>query len=189
MSEEDVGIVLEEAKEQMDKSLRSLRIELQKVRTGRANPMLLDGISVDYYGTPTPLKQLANLTAPDPRLIVISAYDKGSLQAIERAIQAADLGLTPSNDGKVVRIPIPPLTEERRKELVKQIKKTAEEHKIGVREARRGAVSMLKDLEGEGSVPADDRRRAEKSIQDLTDDYVGKVDEMTGNKEAEILEV
>ena len=189
MSEEDVGIVLEEAKEQMDKSLRSLRIELQKVRTGRANPTLLDGISVDYYGTPTPLKQLANLTAPDPRLIVISAYDKGSLQAIERAIQAADLGLTPSNDGKVVRIPIPALTEERRKELVKQIKKTAEEHKIGVREARRGALSMLKDLETDGSVPADERHRAEKSIQDLTDAEIQKIDDMTAQKEEEILQV
>ena len=189
MSDEEVQIVLDEAKEGMEKALSSLRIELQKVRTGRANPALLEGISVDYYGTPTPLNQLANLGAPDPRLIVVSPFDKGALNEIERAIQSADIGLTPANDGKVIRIPIPPLTEERRKELVKQVKKTAEEHKIGVREARRGAVSMLKDLESEGAVPADDRRRAEKSIQDLTDDYVGKVDEMTGHKEAEILEV
>ena len=189
MSDEEVQIVLDEAKDGMEKALGSLRIELQKVRTGRANPALLEGLTVDYYGTPTPLKQLANLGAPDPRMILVSPYDQGALGDIERAIQAADMGFTPSNDGKVIRIPIPPLTEERRKDLVKQIKKTAEEHKIGVRDARRSAVSMLKDLEGEGSVPADDRRRAEKAIQDLTDGYVGKVDEMTTHKEAEILEV
>jgi ribosome recycling factor len=189
MSEEEVAIVLDEAKEAMKKSIRSFRVDLQKVRTGRANPAILDGVQVDYYGTPTPLNQLANLTAPDPRLIVISPYDKGSLPDIERAILKADLGLTPANDGKVVRIPIPPLTEERRKELVKQIKKSAEHHKIGVREARRGAVSMLKDLESEGSVPADERRRVEKAIQDLTDDNVKKLDEMTERKEEEILQV
>ncbi len=189
MSDEEVAIVLDQAKEEMDKAIRSLRIDLQKVRTGRANPQLLDGIQVDYYGTPTPLNQLANLTAPDPRMIVVSPFDKGALAAIERAIQTADLGLTPSNDGKLVRIPIPALTEERRKELVKQVKKTAEEHKIGVREARRAAVAMLKDLEGEGSVPMDERRRGEKTIQDLTDAHTGKVDEMTSAKEEEILQV
>ncbi|MHC4934190.1 MAG: ribosome recycling factor [Planctomycetota bacterium] len=189
MSEEEIGIVLDEAKESMEKSIRSYRIDLQKVRTGRANPAILDGIQVDYYGTPTPLNQLANLSAPDPRLIVISPYDKGALAGIERAILMADLGLTPSNDGKLVRIPIPALTEERRKELVKQIKKSAEGHKIGVREARRAAVAMLKDLEADGSVPADDRRRTEKTIQDLTDANVKKIDEMTAQKEEEILQV
>ena len=189
MAEEDVALVLDEARGDMDKAARSLGAELQKVRTGRANPALLDGVQVDYYGTPTALKQLATLSAPDPRLIVVSPYDKGSLGDIERAIQAADLGLTPNNDGKVIPLPIPPLTEERRKELVKQVKKTSEEHKIGVREARRTAVSLLKDLEGEGAVPADDRRRAEKSIQDMTDEFVTKIDEMTGAKEEEILQV
>jgi ribosome recycling factor len=189
MSAEDVGVVLDEAREEMEKSLRSLRIELQKVRTGRANPGLLDGILVDYYGTPTPLNQLANLSAPDPRLIVVSPYDKGALGDIEKAIRKSDLGLSPTNDGKLVRIPIPPLTEERRRDLVKHVKKMAEEHKIGVREARRGALSMLKDLEGDGSVPADERHRAEKRVQDLTDDYVRKIDEMTTQKEEEILQV
>jgi ribosome recycling factor len=189
MSEEDVAVVLDEAKEAMEKSIRSFRIDLQKVRTGRANPSILDGVHVDYYGTPTPLNQLANLTAPDPRLIVISPYDKGSLPEIERAIMKADLGLTPANDGKLVRIPIPSLTEERRKELVKQIKKSAEHHKVGVREARRGAVSLLKDLESDGSVPEDERRRTEKVIQDLTDEHVKKLDEMTEQKEEEILQV
>ncbi len=189
MADEEVTLVLDEAKGDMDRAVRSLGAELQKVRTGRANPALLEGVQVDYYGTPTPLNQLATLSAPDPRLIVVSPFDKGSLGDVERAIQAADLGLTPSNDGKVIRLPIPPLTEERRKELVKQIKKTAEEHKIGVREARRSAVSMLKDLEGEGSVPADDRRRAEKTVQDLTDQFIGKIDTMTQEKEEEILQV
>jgi ribosome recycling factor len=189
MSDEEVAIVLDEAREAMEKSIRSFRIELQKVRTGRANPAILDGVQVDYYGTPTPLNQLANLSAPDPRLIVVSAYDKGSLGDIEKAILKADLGLTPANDGKLVRIPIPPLTEERRKELVKQIKRSAEQHKIGVREARRAAVSMLKDLESEGSVPTDERRRTEKSIQDLTDQKVKKLDEMTEQKEEEVLQV
>lgn len=189
MAEGDVDLVLEQAREEMDKSIRSLRIDLQKIRTGRANPMLLDGIQVDYYGTPTPLNQLANLSAPDPRLIVVSPYDKGALQAIERAIQAADLGLTPGNDGKLIRIPIPALTEERRKELVKQVKKMAEGHKIGVREARRGALGMLKDLEGEGAVPADEKHRAEKTVQDLTDAHVSRIDEMIAAKEEEILQV
>ena len=189
MSEEEIALVLDEAKEAMAKSLRSFRIELQKVRTGRANPAILDGIQVDYYGTPTPLNQLANLSAPDPRLIVISPYDKGALNEIERAILKADLGLTPANDGKLVRIPIPALTEERRRELVKQIKKSAEHHKIGVREARRGAVALLKDLESDGSVPADERRRTEKTIQDLTDANIKKLDEMTDRKEEEILQV
>ena len=189
MADEDVQLVLDEATQAMDKSLRGLRIELQKVRTGRANPSLLEGLQVDYYGTPTPLQQLANLTAPEPSLIVVSAYDKGSLQAIERAIRSSDLGLTPNNDGRLIRIPIPPLTEERRKELVRHMKKVAEEHKIGVREARRAALGMLKDLEGEGSLPADDRVRADKKVEELTDSHVKKIDEMCGQKEQEILQV
>ena len=173
----------------MDKSLRSLRADLQKVRTGRASMGLLDGIHVDYYGTPTQLNQLANMTVPDPRLIVISPYDKGSISAIEKAIQKSDLGLTPSNDGKVVRIPIPPLTEERRKDLVRQIHKLAEHHKVGVREGRRDALAMLKDLEGDGSATQDERHREEKKIQGLTDEFVKKIDELIQHKEAEILQV
>jgi ribosome recycling factor len=189
MAQEDAVLVYDEAKSSMEKSIRSLRAELQKVRTGRASTALLDGIQVDYYGTPTPLNQLANLSTPDPRLIVISPYDKSVMGAVEKAIQASDLGLTPSNDGKVVRIPIPPLTEERRKELVKHVHRSAEDHKVGVREARRDALSMLKDLEAEGSVPADDRHREEKRIQGLTDEYVGKIDQLRDQKEEEILQV
>jgi ribosome recycling factor len=188
MSDEDVGVVLGEAKEAMEKALRSLRAELQKVRTGRANTALLDGILVDYYGTATPLNQLANLTVPDPRLIVIAPFDKGAMPAIERAVQTSDLGLTPSNDGRVIRIPIPPLTEERRRELVRHVKKVAEDHKVGVREARRDSLSMLKDLESDG-LSSDDRRRAEKKVQDLTDEQVARIDEMCHAKEQEVLQV
>jgi len=189
MAAEDAELVYSEAKDAMDKSLRGLRTDLQKVRTGRASTALLDGIHVDYYGTPTPINQLANMSTPDPRLIVISPYDKGSLSAIEKAVLTANLGLTPSSDGKVVRIPIPPLTEERRKDLVKQIHRLAEDHKVGVREARRDALTMLKDLESEGAVPADDRKREEKRIQTLTDEHIKKIDEMQAAKEAEILQV
>jgi ribosome recycling factor len=189
MAAEDVALVHDEAREAMEKALRSLRADLQRVRTGRASTALLDGIQVDYYGSPTPLNQLANLTTPDPKLIVIAPYDKGSMQAIEKAIQTSDLGLTPSNDGKVVRIPIPPLTEERRKELVKHIHQKAEDHRVGVREARRDALAMLKDLESEGGLPQDDRRQAEKKVQGLTDEYVRKIDAMTAQKEEEILQV
>ncbi|MGH0035359.1 MAG: ribosome recycling factor [Myxococcota bacterium] len=186
--ESDVAVVLEAAKEAMEKSHASLRRDYTKVRTGRASTALLDGLQVDYYGTQTPLNQLANLTVPDPRMIVISPYDKGAMAAIERAIQTSDLGLTPSNDGKVVRISIPPLTEERRKELVKQVRKLAEDHKVGVREGRRDALSMLKDLQSDG-LSEDDRRRAEKQVQDVTDDFVKKIDELSAQKEKEVLEV
>jgi ribosome recycling factor len=189
MADGDAAMVFDEAKGAMEKSLKSLRQELQKVRTGRASTALLDGIQVDYYGTPTPLNQLANLSSPDPRLIVISPYDKGAMSGIEKAILTSDLGLTPSNDGKVVRIPIPPLTEQRRKELVKHVHRLAEDHKVGVREARRDALAMLKDLEGEGAIPADDRRREEKRIQTLTDEYTKKIEETSGQKEQEILQV
>jgi ribosome recycling factor len=189
MAAEDLELVYAEAKDAMDKSLRGLRSDLQKVRTGRASTALLDGVQVEYYGTPTPINQLANMSTPDPRLIVISPYDKSSISAIEKAVLSANLGLTPSNDGKVVRIPIPPLTEERRKDLVKQIHRLAEDHKVGVREARRDALAMVKDLESEGSVPADDRKREEKRIQTLTDEHIQKIDEMKAAKEAEILQV
>jgi ribosome recycling factor len=189
VADEDVQLVIDEANQSMDKALRALRGELQKVRTGRANPALLQDLQVEYYGTMTPLQQLANLTAPEPSLIVVSPFDKSALQAIERAIRSSDLGLTPNNDGRLVRIPIPPLTEERRKEIVRHLKKIAEEHKIGVRDARRAALSMLKDLEADGGVPADDRVRADKKIQDLTDAHVKKIDEMSAQKEQEILQV
>jgi ribosome recycling factor len=188
MADENVELVLEEARESMDKAIKSLRHDLQGVRTGRASTALVDGISVDYYGAKTAMNQLANLSTPEPRLLVISPFDKSSIQAIEKAIQASDLGLTPANDGKVIRINIPPLTEERRKDMVKQVKKIAEDHKVGVRDSRRDAIAMIKDLVKDG-LPQDDGKRAEKDIQDLTDQFVGKIDEMAASKEKEVLEV
>ena len=187
--EEETALVLDEGREAMEKTLESFKQQLLKVRTGRASTSLLDSISVDYFGTPTPLKQLASLSVPDPRMIVVSPFDKSVMGEIERAIQGANLGVTPSNDGKVIRIAIPPLTEERRKDLVKQVRKNAEDHRVGVREGRRDAVSMLKDLESDGTLPQDDRHRAEKSVQDLTDEYVKKIDELCAQKEKEVLEV
>jgi ribosome recycling factor len=181
--------LISHAKEAMERSLQHLKDDLRKVRTGRANPSLLDSIRVDYYGTPTPLNQMANLSSPEPRLIVISPYDKSALQAIEKAIQASDLGLTPNNDGKVVRIPIPPLTEQRRKDLVKHVRKVAEHHKLGVRDARREALAGLKQLENDGDLPADDRARSEKKVQSMTDDFVKQVDGQADQKEQEILQV
>ena len=189
MAEEDLELVYEEAKEAMEKSVKSYRKDLLRIRTGRARPSLLDGITIAYYGAQTPLNPLANLSAPAPRMLVVTAFDKSSLGDIERAIQASELGLNPANDGKVIRISIPPLTEERRKELVKQVRKSAEEHKVGVREARRDAIAMLKDLEGDGSLPKDDRHRADKHVQDLTNDYTGQIDQLTEQKEQEVLEV
>ena len=186
--ESDVELVLEEARDAMDKTIQSFRKDLTRVRTGRASTNLLDGVMVDYFDTPTPLNQLANLTAPDARLIVVSPYDKSASAGIEKAIVAANLGVTPSNDGSVIRISIPALTEERRKDLVRQVRKLAEEHKVGVREGRRDGIAMLKDLENDG-LSKDDRHRAEKSVQDLTDQFVAKVDELTAEKEKEVLEV
>jgi ribosome recycling factor len=187
--EEEIELVMDEGREAMNKTVESYRRDLLRVRTGRASTALLDGLMVDYFDAPTPIKQLASLSVPDPRMIVISPFDKSSLANIEKAIQASNLGLTPSNDGKLVRISIPPLTEERRKDLVKQVRKTAEDHRVGVRDARRDALSMLKDLESDGTLPKDDHHRADKMVQDLTDEYVKKIDELTAQKEKEVLEV
>ncbi|MFP6628856.1 MAG: ribosome recycling factor [Myxococcota bacterium] len=188
MADDDVELVIEAGREAMDKTIQSFRKELQRVRTGRASTMLLDGVMVDYFDTPTPLNQLANLTTPDPRLIVISPYDKSASANIEKAVLASDLGLTPSNDGSVIRIAIPSLTEERRKDLVKQVRKLAEDHKVGVREGRRDAISLLKELESDG-LGKDERRRAEKTVQDLTDEFIARIEELTSEKETEVLEV
>lgn len=186
--DEDVQAVIDEGRQSMDKALERFHKELKRVRTGRASTSLLDGIAIDYHGVDTPLKQLATLSVPDPRMIVISPFDKSSIPQIEKAIQSSDLGVTPSNDGKVIRIQIPPLTEERRKQLVKQVRKIAEDHRIRVRDARRDCLSLLKDLEDDG-LSKDDRHRAEKKVQDVTDEYVGKIDDLTAQKEKDVLEV
>jgi ribosome recycling factor len=188
-ADEDVELVLEEARSAMEKTVGSLKKDLLRIRTGRASTALLDGVMVDYFDAPTPLNQLANLTTPDPRLIVVSPYDKSAAPGIEKAIHASDLGLTPSNDGSVIRIAIPPLTEERRKDLVKQVRKMAEDHKVSVREARRDSIAMLKDLENEGGLGKDERHRADKQVQDLTDSFAAQIDDVGAEKEKEVLEV
>jgi ribosome recycling factor len=186
--EEDVNAVIDEGRDAMDKALERFHKELRKIRTGRASTNLLDGITVDYFDTPTPLNQLATLSVPDPRMIVVSPFDKTAIAAIEKTIQSSDLGLTPSNDGKVIRIQIPPLTEERRKALVKQVRKIAEDHRIRVRDARRDSIGLLKDLEDDG-LSKDDRHRAEKKVQDVTDGFIKKIDDLTSQKEKDVLEV
>ncbi len=173
----------------MDRSLESLRHDTGRVRTGRANPSLLEGVTVEYYGTPTPLQQLATINVADARLLTVQPFDPSALDDIERAVLKADLGLSPMNDGKILRIPIPALTEERRREFVKQVKKMAEDHKVGVRGSRRDAIAMLKELEKDKEISEDDSRRAQKAVQDLTDEYNAKVDELAAAKEQEILHI
>ena len=178
-----------EASRKMDKSLESAAHEFNTVRTGRASAALLDRIQIDYYGTMTPLQQLATVNVPEPRLITIQPYDPGSIKNIERAIQESDLGLTPSNDGKLIRLPIPQLTEERRKDLVKVVRQRAEDGRVAVRNVRRDLMKHLEELVRKGEVGDDEERRAEERAQKLTDEHVHKIDELLKRKEAEILEV
>ena len=181
--------VLAQAKEKMEKSIAAFSRELASIRAGRANASLLDRITVDYYGAPTPINQLAGVSVPEARLLVITPYDKSILGEIEKAIMKSDIGITPTNDGNVIRLAIPALTEERRKELVKVVKKEAEDAKIAVRNVRRDANDDLKKLEKNGEITEDDLRGYSDDIQKLTDDYVVKVDQLTKEKEKEILSV
>ena len=177
------------ARERMDKSVEHARSEFTTVRTGRASAALLDRISVDYYGTATPLKQLATINVPEPRLLTVQPFDPSSIRNVEKAIQESDLGLTPSTDGKVIRLPIPQLTEERRKELVKVVRHMAEEGRVAVRNVRRDVMHHLKEMVDKGEVGSDEEHRAEERVQKLTDDNVHEIDELLKKKEAEILEV
>lgn len=181
--------LLNSAEERMHKSVEATRSEFGSVRTGRATPALLDRVMVDYYGASTPLNQVATVSAPEARLLTVSPFDASSLDDIERAIVAADLGITPGNDGKIIRISIPELTEERRKELVKQLRAIAEEGRIAVRNVRRDVMHELKALKESGEAGADDEHRAEEALQKLTDAQIGELDENLSRKEAEILEV
>jgi ribosome recycling factor len=184
-----VDELIRDAERRMDQSIEHTRNEFNTVRTGRASAALLDRIAIDYYGQETPLKQLATINVPEPRLLTIQPFDPTSVKAIEKAIQESDLGLTPSNDGKVIRLPIPQLTEERRKELVKVVRHLAEEGRIAVRNVRRDVMHHLKDLVTKGDVGADEEHRGEERLQKLTDDHVKSIDEALKHKEAEILEV
>jgi ribosome recycling factor len=179
--------LLEEAELKMDQAVEHTAGEFGGVRTGRANPGLLHRVTVDYYGTQTPLQQIAGFSVPEARMLIVSPYDKTSIGAIERAIQEADLGLNPSNDGNIIRLAFPPLTEERRKELIRMVRHLAEEGRIAIRNVRRHTKDSVEALEGD--VSEDDIRRGEKELQDLTDRHVARVDELLEHKEAELLEV
>jgi ribosome recycling factor len=180
---------LADAKRRMDRSIEATHNEFNSIRTGRASPALLDRVTIDYYGTPTPLKSLASISAPEARLLVVQPFDPGAIKNIERAIQESDLGLTPSNDGKVVRLPIPALTEERRKDLVKVVRRVAEDGKVAIRNVRRDVMQHLKELVVNGDVGDDEERRAEAQVQKITDDHTKSIDDLLKVKEAEIMEV
>ena len=181
--------IFTQLQKEMDGSVSALRKELTKLRTGRASTALLEHIVVDYYGASTPLNQLATLSAPEPRLLVIQPFDRNAMSEIEKAILKSDLGLTPSNDGKVIRIPIPQLTEERRKELVKHVKKIAEEYRVSVRNHRRVAIEQLKDFEKKKEITTDDAKHAHDRVQKITDDFIGRIDKVVKAKEDEVMAV
>src|SRR5947199_1285501 len=189
MSDSDlIDELLADAGERMSKSVESIRHEFGSVRTGRASPALLDRITVDYYGTSTPLKQLATLSAPEPRLLTIQPYDKTSIKAIERAILESDIGLTPSNDGNLIRLAVPELTEERRKQLVRVVRQIAEEGRVAIRNIRRDVMHDLRELKEAGEAGSDDEHRAEVELQKVTDGRIKELDELLKHKEEEILE-
>jgi len=181
--------LLADAREHMDKSVEATRGKFGSIRTGRATPALLDRIMVEYYGTQTPLKQLATISAPEARLLTVQPYDKSSIKAIERSIQESDLGLTPNNDGQIIRLQVPELTEERRKQLVKVVRGLAEEGKVAIRNIRRDVMHDLRELRDAGEAGSDDEHRAEDALQKLTDEKVHELDQLVKGKEEEILEV
>ena len=180
---------LNDTRDHMDKSVDATRGKFGSVRTGRASPALLDRIMVDYYGTQTPLKQLSSVSAPEARLLTIQPYDKGSIKAIERAILESDVGLTPNNDGNLIRLQVPELNEERRKQLVKVVRGLAEEGKVAIRNIRRDTMHDLRELRDAGEAGQDDEHRAEEALQKLTDEKIGELDATLKGKEEEILEV
>jgi ribosome recycling factor len=190
MSDSDlIDELLVDARERMSKSVESIRHEFGSVRTGRASPALLDRISVDYYGAVTPLKQLATITAPEARMLTVQPYDKSSIKAIERAIMESDVGLTPGNDGNLIRLVVPELTEERRRQLVKVVRNIAEEGRVAIRNIRRDIMHDLRELKDAGETGSDDEHRAEVELQKVTDARIAELDELLKHKEDDILEV
>jgi len=180
--------IYQDARESMGKTIAALNNELNRVRTGRANISILDGIRVDYYGTPTPVNQMASLSVPESRLITIHPWDVSVIKDIEKALLKSDLGLTPSNDGKIIRIAIPPLTEERRKQLAKSVHKICEDHKIAIRNLRRDANELLKSLKKDGEIAEDEAFKGQDQVQKITDEFVKQIDDIFKEKEKEILE-
>ena len=189
MPDDPIDQTLKKAKQGMEKALQHFRTELQSIRTGRASPAMLQTIKVDYYGSQTPLEQIASVTAPQADLLLIQPFDTNALEDIEKAIMKSDLGFNPSNDGQQIRVPVPPLSEERRKELAKKASERAEEARISIRNTRRNAKERLKKTEQEESLSEDVRYGAEHDIQDLTDEYTDKVDQLVERKEEEIMKV
>ncbi|MCI6245412.1 MAG: ribosome recycling factor [Eubacterium sp.] len=181
--------IFSKTKEKMEKCLNSLERDYKAVRAGRANPAILDRVTVDYYGTPTPINQMAAISVPEPRMLMIQPWDASTLKEIEKAINTAEIGINPSNDGKAIRLVFPPLTEERRKELVKDIAKRAEEAKVAIRNVRRDAMDDLKKLKKNNEITEDDQKTGEKKLQDITDSYVKEAEEMEKKKEQEILSI
>jgi len=181
--------VVGDMKSRMEKAVEALRKDLGKVRTGRASTALIEGLIVDYYGTPTHLSQMATLSVPESRLITIQPWDASAMSSIEKAIQTSDLGINPSNDGKIIRLSIPQLTEERRREMVKLAKKYSEDAKISIRNCRRDANELLKELEKEKDISEDELKRSQDEVQKITDDYVKKIDSVIANKEKDIMEI
>ena len=178
-----------QAEEDMGKAVEATRREMASIRTGRATTSLLDGIKVDYYGTSTPLNQMASIGVPEPRLMAIQPWDPNVITVIEKAILSSDLGLNPSNDGKIIRLSIPPLTEERRKDLVRLVKKIAEDGRVSIRNARRNGNEMLKEAQKEGEISEDDGHRAQETMQELANEYIEKINQVLSGKEDEIMEV
>jgi ribosome recycling factor len=181
--------ILHEAESKMAKSVDHLEHELATIRTGRANPALIDRVTVPYYGTPTPLNQLAQISAPEARLLVVQVYDRGQIGAVEKAIRDSGMGLNPASDGQVIRVPIPPLTEERRREYVRMVKQRAEEARVAVRNIRRDEVHQVQQGEKSGEIPEDQAKRAGERLQRITDANVGRIESIASRKESEVMEV
>ncbi len=181
--------LIKKTEERMDKSIYALNREFGTVRAGRANPSVLDRITVDYYGVPTPIQQIATVSVPEARILQIQPWDTSTLKLIEKAIQVSDIGINPNNDGRVIRLAFPPLTEERRRDLVKEIKKMAEDSKVAVRTIRRDAIEKLKGLKKDNQITEDDQANGEKKIQNLTDKFCAEIDKLEAAKEKEILEI
>lgn len=181
--------LLKVTEEKMTKTVAVLEREYKSIRAGRANVSVLDKITVDYYGAPTPIQQMAAVSVPEPRILMIQPWDASTLKDIEKAILISDIGINPQNDGRVIRLAFPPLTEERRKEIVKDVKKMAEENKVAIRNTRRDALEKLKALQKSGAITEDDQSNGEKKIQKLTDNYCKEIDDLAGLKEKEILEI
>ena len=184
-----IETAMRDAEHKMDQALTHMKDDLAGIRTGRAAPAVLNRVTVEYYGTPVPLNQLAGVTVPEPRMLQVQPFDKGAIASIEKAIMTSDLGITPNNDGNVIRLAFPPLTEERRKELVKQVHHRAEEGRVAVRNVRRHAKDEMEKLEHDGAISEDDLARAEKDLQKLTDRFVAEIDQIQGHKEQELMEV